>query len=50
MCDLLKYRLKLVAEGKVKVPIHQVFKLADVRDAHIAAEQTGKSGRIIVVA
>jgi len=47
--DLLKSSLKLVAEGKVKVPIHQVFKLADVRDAHKAAEQTGKLGRIIMV-
>jgi len=47
--DLLKSSLKLVAEGKVEVPIHQVFKLADVRDAHKAAEQTGKLGRIIMV-
>jgi len=47
--DLLKSSLKLVAEGKVKVPIHQVFSLADVKDAHIAAEQGGKLGRIIMV-
>lgn len=47
--DLLMSSLKLVANGKVKVPIHQVFKLSDVKNAHIAAEQVGKLGRIIMV-
>jgi NADPH2:quinone reductase len=47
--DLLKSSLKLVSDGKVKVPIHQVFKLSDVTKAHAAAEQTGKLGRIIMV-
>lgn len=36
--DLLKSSLKQVAEGKIKVPIHQVFRLAEVKDAHTAAE------------
>jgi len=47
--DLLKSSLQLVSEGKVKVPIHEVFKLADVTKAHAAAEQLGKLGRIIMV-
>ena len=47
--DLLESSLKLVADGKVKVPVHEIFKLADVKNAHIAAEQIGKLGRIIMV-
>lgn len=47
--DLLENSLKLVAEGKIKVPIHQVFKLSEVKEAHTAAEQAGKLGRIIMV-
>lgn len=47
--DLLKSSLLSVAEGKVKVPVHEVFKLADVVKAHRTAEQGGKLGRIIMV-
>jgi NADPH2:quinone reductase len=47
--DLLKSSLKQVAEEEVKVPIHQVFRLSEVKEAHAAAEQVGKLGRIIMV-
>jgi NADPH2:quinone reductase len=47
--ELLKSSLLQVAEDKVKVPIHQVFKLAEVSQAHQAAESQGKLGRIIMV-
>lgn len=47
--ELLKSSLKQVAEEKVKVPIYKVFKLAEVKEAHTAAEQAGKLGRIIMV-
>jgi len=47
--DLLEQSLALVATGKVKVPIHKVFKLADVAKAHEEAERVGKLGRIIMV-
>jgi NADPH2:quinone reductase len=46
--ELLKTSLQQVAEGKVKVPIHQVFKLSEVTEAHKAAEAHGKLGRIIM--
>ena len=47
--ELLEQSLALVATGKVKVPIHKVFKLADVAKAHEEAERVGKLGRIIMV-
>ena len=47
--DLLEQSLALVARGKVKVPIHKFFKLADVARAHEEAERVGKLGRIIMV-
>lgn len=47
--DLLKSSMEQVADGKVKVPIHKVFKLSEVKEAHTAAEQKGKLGRILMV-
>ncbi|MCX2477189.1 zinc-binding alcohol dehydrogenase family protein [Pedobacter sp. MC2016-05] len=49
VADLLEKSLRLVAEGKIKVPIHKVFKLADAESAHREAEKSGKFGRIIMV-
>lgn len=47
--DLLDSSLRLVADGKVTVPIHKVFKLAEVTEAHAAAEGGNKLGRILMV-
>jgi NADPH2:quinone reductase len=46
--DIIKKSLAMVANGEVKVPIHQTFQLADVVNAHREAEAGGKFGRIII--
>lgn len=49
VADLLKRSLQRVAEGKVIVPIHKTFKLADAEGAHREAEKAGKFGRILMI-
>jgi len=46
--ELVKESLQMVAQGEVKVPIHQKFKLEDAAKAHEEAEKSGKLGRIIM--
>ena len=49
VAKLLEKSLQWVAEGKVKVPIHKIFKLSDAESAHREAEKSGKFGRVLMV-
>jgi NADPH:quinone reductase-like Zn-dependent oxidoreductase len=38
----------LVADGSVRPVVHQVFPLADVRDAHACVEDSGHVGKVLL--